>query len=621
MIRSVEMINWRAYDHKIVDFDTGITFLMGANGIGKTSILEAIAYGLTGEPSTVSHRGKLLRDPESPATVRLMFEVDDESYLVERSQSSARAENASLTQLGVRKPLATSHKKVTEHIEYLMGVSADFLQRIVYMSEGDVFRFLDQPPGKALDMQIRQVLGLTQLDQFAQAVKSAEKEIKEKLKTAQLFMGRLDALEVRTDEDLEHRLSDTGGSRESLLADLRASQDKIARYRADHEGLNHLAPLVRQALPILRQDPDTWSLAQQEPVNSLHTTLEERLGQTVSRIGDLQVTLARSEGEQATQQRALDILLPYADSDETLPCPVCRKPMTRQERESVIQDMRNDMHRLDETRENTQQQLKGVRREADRLRKEFGAISELRNALAHGRLQSVDPQATITNLNTLIEDQQTAFQEQMTGLETQAKELEREVAQLEMRRSGFLALRREMESLGYDSIAKARQALVGLETRSLSLRAVNNAAQETLTEQRNTSIVAIYEQIAQIWQVFMGRGNWRIQLDAAGMPIIENDQGRQLDLRQFSGGEKTALLVMLHTIIARHFASSDFILIDEPLEHLDAINRRSLVRFLIGAYRKDCFKQAIIATFEESLIRKYMSDEGVHVLHLESVQA
>ena len=174
MINHVKMINWRAFDEHEVQFGSGITFIMGANGIGKTSILEAVAYALTGEPSTVKHRGKLLRDPEQLATVQLTFTVDGQGYLVERSQSRTRADRAFLTRLEDRKRLASNHKRVTEHIEELMGVSADFLQRIVYMAEGDVFRFLDKPPGQALDLQVRQVLGLTQLDEFVQALRMAE---------------------------------------------------------------------------------------------------------------------------------------------------------------------------------------------------------------------------------------------------------------------------------------------------------------------------------------------------------------------------------------------------------------------------------------------------------------
>jgi DNA repair exonuclease SbcCD ATPase subunit len=140
MINHIEIINWRAYEQLKLHFDQGIT--MGANGKGKTSILEAIAYALTGEPATLKDRGKLLRHPERLATVRLSFTVDEQPYLVERSQSHKRADKAKLIRLGDKKALAFNHKQVTRRIEELMSVSEDFLQRIVYMAEGDVFRFL-----------------------------------------------------------------------------------------------------------------------------------------------------------------------------------------------------------------------------------------------------------------------------------------------------------------------------------------------------------------------------------------------------------------------------------------------------------------------------------------------
>jgi ATPase subunit of ABC transporter with duplicated ATPase domains len=183
-------------------------------------------------------------------------------------------------------------------------------------------------------------------------------------------------------------------------------------------------------------------------------------------------------------------------------------------------------------------------------------------------------------------------------------------------RADYLVLDNRLNNLGYTSPEEARERLVGLEVRALSLRAASQAAEETLTTQRNLDMDEMYAQLARVWGVFSDNDSWRIELDQEGIPTLRDSEGRQFDLSQFSGGEKTALLVMLHTIIGHHFAKSDFLLIDEPLEHLDAVNRRSLIRFLIGAYKRDRFKQAIVATFEESLIRKYMSDEGVNIIHL-----
>ena len=613
MINHVKMINWRAYDEREVHFSPGITFIMGANGVGKTSILEAIAYALTGEPSTVKERGKLLRDPNKLATVRLSFSVDGQTYLVERSQSHSRAEGAKLTRLGDGKQLASSHTRVTAQIEQLVGVSADFLQRIIYMAEGDVFRFLDKPPGQALDLQIRQVLGLTQLDEFVQALGMAEKEFKDQIRGLQNLLGDLDQLGVRKDSDFERHIRDMDDRREQLLADLRSGQDEITRYRRENEDLERLRQLLDRALPALQRDPDIWQTAQQRPVLGLFTYLEAQELETQSTIQQCQVDLARLEGEQSAYQDILDILEPYTGRAETLPCPVCGKPMTSSEREGIIRDIRGNMDRIAGEARELDARLAEAERALVRLKEQVEGLHELRNAVAHIRFQSVNVDASVADLLRITRSRRASVP---GDLQERVSALEQKITQLESERAEYLAIRHRLQSLGYASPEGASQALVGLEIRSLSLRAAHHAAQDTLTTQRNMDMEAIYDQVAHVWAAFSGEESWHVQLDAEGMPLLENHEGRQFDLSQFSGGEKTALLIMLHTIIAHHFSRSDFLLLDEPLEHLDSVNRRSLIRFLVGAYRRKSFKQAIVATFEESLVRKYMSEEGVNVIHL-----
>jgi len=149
----------------------------------------------------------------------------------------------------------------------------------------------------------------------------------------------------------------------------------------------------------------------------------------------------------------------------------------------------------------------------------------------------------------------------------------------------------------------------------LSIRAASQATEITLATQQTTDMHSIYQQIAGLWSTFTGIDGWIVEMDMQGYPAVINpENGLKLDMRQLSGGEKTALLIMLHTIIAHHFSKSDFLMIDEPLEHLDPINRRSLVRFLVEAYQHNVFGQAVIATFEESLIRKYQSVEGINII-------
>ena len=616
MIDSVQMTNWRAYEQREVSFGPGITFIMGANGVGKTSILEAIAYALTGEPSTVQDRAKLLRDPNELATVRLSFTVDGQTYVVERSQSSRRAENARLTQKGVRKAVASSHKAVTEQIENLMGVSKDFLQRIVYMAEGDVFRFLSQPPGKALDLQIRRVLGLTQLDEFAQAIDAAEKEVKGQIATSQQLLDQFEQLGIREDTGLAQHLQEMDERRGSLLAGLRSAQSEIDRQKRENEDLLRLSPPLQGALRVLERYPATSQMATQMPILAVFADLEQRIDEVQSGIQEHRTSLARLEGEQQAYQRILDVLQPYIGSAETVPCPVCRKPMTADEREQVLQDMKANLNGIDKKRRNLVQLQDEARRVSDGLKEQVEGLRELRNFLAHVSLRTVSPSANIGDLQNVVQLESQKLQGHLRDLQKQADALELTIADLEKERSKYVALQSRLQSLGYSFLEEAHTALMDLEIRSLSLRAAKQAVQETLAAQRNVDMKAIYAQIAGVWETFVGREGWNFQLDSKGMPVLEDGKGRQFDLSQFSGGEKTALLVILHTIIARHFSKSDFLLLDEPLEHLDSVNRRSLIRFLTSTYHRDSFNQLIITTFEESLTRKYISEEGVSSVHL-----
>jgi exonuclease SbcC len=617
MINKVEMNNWRAYDHKEINFKPGLTFILGANGRGKTSILEAIAYALTGEPATVTQRDKLLRNPEELARVQLWFTVDGQGYTVERLQSSQRAKGAKLIKAGTKRPLASSHKAVTTRIEKIMGVSADFLQRIVYMSEGNVFRFLKERSGKALNTQIRQVLGLTRMDEFLKALTQAEKQIKNQRRELQVILDELARLGVKRGVYLEPQFQMLDERRAEYLTQLRSAESKIARLKREYEDLGRLAGLLNEALPAIRQDSDLWARAQNRPVRALFSDLEQQLQATQEVVQEHHVAQARLEGEQLGYQRILDILSPYAGQTETLPCPVCGKPMTNSEREHVMQDIQGNLQRLKQELES----LNARRAEAETTRHKLDQhvtdLRELRNNLTHVTFQSIPAEASVADLQQITQVQQVArIKDELGQLQAQVNALEAKLRDLESEKANYLAIQNRLHQLGYASPEEAIETLVGLEVRSLSLRAASQAAQETLTAQRNIDMEAIYDQLARIWGAFAGNQSWRIELDRQGMPSLQNQAGRQFDLSQFSGGEKSALLVMLHTIIAHHFAKSDFLLIDEPFEHLDPVNRRSLIRFLVGAYRQDSFKQAIVATFEESLIRKYMSQEGINVIHL-----
>lgn len=107
----------------------------------------------------------------------------------------------------------------------------------------------------------------------------------------------------------------------------------------------------------------------------------------------------------------------------------------------------------------------------------------------------------------------------------------------------------------------------------------------------------------------------KIELDDRTIPVLFR-QDQKLHMPQLSGGEKMAMLVTVRTVLCRRFTEIGFMLLDEPLEHLDPRNRRMLIDFLVESFEKGWVDQLIVSTFEESIIRKFHDHEKVNLIAL-----
>ena len=81
-INSIEMVNWKCFDHKKVDFDR-LTLLNWKNGEGKTSLIQAIVLCLFDKrPDGLDYAS--LVDVEKPTKIILKFTNNAQTYVVER---------------------------------------------------------------------------------------------------------------------------------------------------------------------------------------------------------------------------------------------------------------------------------------------------------------------------------------------------------------------------------------------------------------------------------------------------------------------------------------------------------------------------------------------------------
>ncbi|GGT54547.1 nuclease SbcCD subunit C [Streptomyces atratus] len=148
-----------------IDFDAlssaGLFLLHGPTGAGKTSVLDAVCYGLYGAvPGARQSPGTSLRSDHAPADlpteVKLELTVGGRRLEVTRSPAQPRPKkkgNGFTTEKAQSRlreydpddgwqPLSRSHQEIGEEITQLIGMSRDQFCQVVLLPQGDFARFL-----------------------------------------------------------------------------------------------------------------------------------------------------------------------------------------------------------------------------------------------------------------------------------------------------------------------------------------------------------------------------------------------------------------------------------------------------------------------------------------------
>jgi len=395
-LNSLRLVNFRQHQDSYVEFDAGLTGIIGPNGSGKTTLLEAIAWALYGNPAARGTRDSIRYNragPRASVRVELDFDLAGHRYRVVRGLT-----NAELYLDGAAQPIANT----------ITGVS-ELLQRRLGMTQREFFNtyFTGQK-----ELNVMAAMGPSERAQFLSRVLGYEK-----LRTAQglardrrrLVAAELTGLRgaMPDAEAVAAALADAGGrlaaaERRATVADRlrRASAERLARVAPQWAAAQEARERVQQLAADLRlAETEAITLARDSErverelteiaaVSVELTRLRAELAHYPALASDLQRadTLYREEGRRQTlseTERALrEELARLAERRQKLET----APALEQEAASDLERKRREVEetaaRLEARRTEWVRDRQEAETKRQALRKQFAELKEQRDNLA-----------------------------------------------------------------------------------------------------------------------------------------------------------------------------------------------------------------------------------------------
>ena len=579
MIGLVELKNWRAYEDTAIDMGSRVVFFVAPNGVGKSSLMEAVRWCLLGEP--VSRKAKAavrLGARSATVAVEVGLSQPDQTLRVERSLSPAGKATFAASLDG----RAIQEDNYAELLADRWRADHGLIDRLMFTDP-------HLPAAKSafpVRDHLAATLGVKPLLEAAARLRAARKDIAKRVSVLRRELGQVEADTASHQATVSSAAADLKAiavQRLTLAGELQQAEAAALLARRWDEYRDAVAVHNDEVAEILAELSEVIEVDAVEPQFSLADARDDAsalLDEVRESKAEREITRARSAG-------ASELL-----ANPTTMCPTCLRPLSEHERLSalaqhgeVVAGAEGDARKAVEAESAAQ----------DRLNTLAAFMSRLATLREPSSPTNPDPGSeAVAHLLQLRESAQSLAEEagRLQG-----------IAAAEADRASFdVRLRQARGAL--QSAVREEQLL------SIAIDVFDRLADKTLRDR----IDPLIRELSSRWKVLFGTDG--LTLEPSG-ELTVNSAGGTLSINDLSGGERATAIVIARLLVTASTTRVPTVWFDEPLEHLDPRRRAAVARTIVRAGQTDTVAQLIVSTYEDRIARQLAAadPDNVRVVH------
>ncbi|MHA1246747.1 MAG: AAA family ATPase [Candidatus Thorarchaeota archaeon] len=654
----------------------GLILIRGPNSTGKSSIFEAILWALWGANAVALKNEDLINTNSTFCKVVLEFAVAGTTYKIERSYDPANQTRVILYRLvdDHWRRIADKTRTVAREIEQILNLQLDQALNTLLVRQGEVARIALAPPSELREL-LERVYNIKILEDMSRHLGNLEDDLSIRIKTLRD--------EYTRPEVLEEQLAQTQARVTELEAEASEKQEELKTRREAFDRLpdpalidqldrllQRISEIERDIERIKREKerdlkeaglPVSASEAiakRQKVLRKQVERIDKEISALTTQVAEIDQEIGAIGGREKDLRKKIQALRAVsADSEGVARCPTCSKPLTAEERDSIVAEYESEIEsgkqRLSEITKQRKSAESRIRELRDRLSQTESALQAVNRAAsrdnelqqvmeslesAKSGLESTLREAGVKDIASLLE---TYGAKELSGLKTRHGVLKEQIRALENR---LAQIDRE--------IGRARAEIAAVEKRIEKMRQIGAEIQEMESIRDHTKYVRL-----NLVRGFVA--DWVFQKRLIGIirtatkqyvTEFTNGQYTQIDLiptpprgrsgpglalsirderdnvtktkEKISFGDRTAISLALRLGISRTMSSIRplkdspalsprvrCVLLDEPLGGLDRQRRLSVVANLVN---DKSFQQILLITHTD-----IQSWQGVPVIDVQ----